>query len=352
MGTSVTEDDSQFEQTVSLFRSELSLCKVSPGERVAILTEGDANRARARAFEAAVHDLGAEALMVEIGGAGDAVSPDERLANIGQNALAGDPAAMQVLQSADLVIDMMLLLFSKEQLAIQQADARILMVVEPLETLERLFPTEDLRRRVEAAERRLAAARELRFTNAAGSDVTYDIGGCHILTEYGYTDTPGRWDNWGGGFVATIARPGRVDGKVVLEVGDIIYPLKKHVTSRVHFDIANGRVTAIHGGADADELKAYMEAYDDPRAYDISHIGWGLNEHCQWSVDIPGIGMDGLAYYGNLLFSTGPNTEFGGTNDTPCHLDMPMRNCTVMLDGDVIVKTGEVIPADMRAPGR
>ena len=105
----------------------------------------------------------------------------------------------------------------------------------------------------------------------------------------------------------------------------------------------------INGGDDVALLKRFIEGYQDPRAYAISHIGWGLNSACTWEVDLPGIGMDGRAHYGNVLFSLGPDTEFGGDNDTPCHLDLPMRNCTLFLDGEVIVEDGEVLPADMRA---
>jgi len=61
------------------------------------------------------------------------------------------------------------------------------------------------------------------------------------------------------------------------------------------------------------------------------------------------LGMDALSFYGNVLFSTGPNTELGGTNDTACHLDMPLRNCTLVLDGEDIVRDGDVIPPIMRA---
>ena len=68
-------------------------------------------------------------------------------------------------------------------------------------------------------------------------------------------------------------------------------------------------------------------------------------------MDLPGIGMDGRAHYGNVLFSLGPDTEFGGDNDTACHLDLPMKNCTLYLDDEIIVERGKVIPADMRAPG-
>ncbi|MBX3453721.1 MAG: hypothetical protein KF827_04225, partial [Ferrovibrio sp.] len=54
----------------------------------------------------------------------------------------------------------------------------------------------------------------------------------------------------------------------------------------------------------------------------------------------------------NVLFSTGPNTELGGDNDTPCHLDMPLRGCSLFLDGQQVLKDGEVLIPEMRAPGR
>ncbi|MDP7344844.1 MAG: leucyl aminopeptidase, partial [Alphaproteobacteria bacterium] len=75
----------------------------------------------------------------------------------------------------------------------------------------------------------------------------------------------------------------------------------------------------------------------------------GLNEKCVWNPELPGIGMDGRAHYGNVLFSLGPDTEFGGDNDTACHLDLPMRNCNLWLDGELIVEGGEVMPAELRA---
>lgn len=64
------------------------------------------------------------------------------------------------------------------------------------------------------------------------------------------------------------------------------------------------------------------------------------------------IGMDGRAYYGNFLFSTGPNTEAGGTRNTPCHMDIPMRNGSVDLHGEPLVIKGDVIPEDQRVERR
>ncbi len=332
-----------------LFRRNLELCEVGPGQTVAILSEGDQLRDYAEASLAAARDLGADVADVHIpsDGAEDAAT---RIANIGQNALGTHPQAMQTCKDADMVVDHMLLLFSHEQIAMQEAGTRILLIVEPVEILERLFPSAEMRARVEAGERRLVAAERLRFTNAAGTDVTYALGDKPILTEYGYTTEPGRWDHWPGGFLATLADEGGVNGRVVMEADDIVFPLREFTGERIAFEIEGGRVTEIGGGGRARHLRDFIETYGDPRAYAVSHIGWGLNHQCIWRPDLPGIGMDGRAHYGNVLFSLGPDTEFGGENDTPCHLDLPMQGCSLWLDDELIVEDGAVVPDDMRAP--
>ncbi len=330
-----------------LFKEELTLCEVGPGQTVAVLTEGDELRDYAAASLAACRDLGATVIDVNVP-SDAAMDASERIANVGQNPLSQHPELLQQCMDADMVVDHMLLLFSHEQVAMQKAGTRVILIVEPREILERLFPSPALRARVEAAEKRLANASTLRFVNEAGTDITYALGGTSILTEYGYTATPGRWDHWPGGFLATLGIPDGVSGRVVMDAGDIVFPLKKALKEPVEFIVRNGWVKEISGGDDAEMIRAFIKTYDDARAYAISHIGWGLNERCAWDPDLPGIGMDGRAYYGNVLFSLGPDTEFGGDNDTPCHLDLPMRNCSLWLDNDLIVEHGEVVPAEMR----
>jgi len=99
-------------------------------------------------------------------------------------------------------------------------------------------------------------------------------------------------------------------------------------------------------------MRDYMASFDDERAYGIAHIGWGLNEKARWSylaTDRRGLGMHGRSYYGNVLFSTGPNQELGGTNDTQCHVDIPMRGCSLYLDDEPIVVDGDIAVEEMKA---
>ena len=44
---------------------------------------------------------------------------------------------------------------------------------------------------------------------------------------------------------------------------------------------------------------------------------------------------------GNFLFSTGSNET--ANRFTACHFDFPMRECTVKLDGEMVVDTGRLV---------
>jgi 2,5-dihydroxypyridine 5,6-dioxygenase len=325
-----------------LFQKELELCKVQGGETIAVLSSGEGLRHYARAFLAAARNLGANTVDVHLPGDG------EGLKEFGKNKLAEHPEAMEKLRGADMIIDLLVASFSKEGDKLQQAGARMLLVCEELETLKRLFPTAEHRARTEASMKRLALAKTFRFTNLVGTEVTYRFHNRYKpLMEYGYTADPGRWDHFPAGLIANFTDD--VEGRVVMNEGDIIYPTMKFLSEPIEFEIEHGQVRRIKGGKEADEMRRWMDSYDDPRAYAVSHIGWGTHTDAQWSVK--GIGMDGRSYYGNVLFSLGPNLEFGGDNDTACHMDLPMRGCSAWVDGEKIIANGRLLPDDMRAPG-
>ena len=137
-------------------------------------------------------------------------------------------------------------------------------------------------------------------------------------------------------------------GRVVLDRGDILLPQKSYIQAPIEMKVESGYVTSIKGDLDADLLNDYMESFNDNEAYAISHVGWGLQDRARWSVmGLYGregsIAMDARAFAGNFLFSLGPNTEAGGLRNTPCHIDIPMRNCTVELDGIAVLRAGRVV---------
>jgi 2,5-dihydroxypyridine 5,6-dioxygenase len=341
-------------ELVKLYGAVLDLCKVSSGEVVTVLTEGGERANDADAYLAAAEERGARAFQVNL-----RKRPPVAGARVKQTSLTGNEPAVETLKNSDMLIDLVGLLWSAEQKKIQAAGTRILMSRETPDVIRRMFPTEALRRRVEAGERRLSTARELRIVSAAGTNITYKLGQYPVITQYGYTDQPGRWDNLPGGFLYTGARDGEINGVVVLNTGDIIFPFKRYLSNPIRFIIEKGIVTRIEGDhVDAELLRAFVSRWNDPRAYAVSHIGWGMDEKAQWDfmatspMGTMTNGVDGRSFYGNVLFSTGPNAELGGTNDTGCHLDLPMRGCDLYLDDEIIVKEGRLAPDDLRVEGR
>jgi 2,5-dihydroxypyridine 5,6-dioxygenase len=337
---------------VDLCERELKLCAVHEGETVIVLSQGEERAEYVDAFMAAGQRLGAKPMNLRLPYASSAAGGEVGVWTVGLTPLATNPAAVEILKRADMVVETIFLLFSKELVEIQQAGTRILTCIEPVDTLARLFPTRELRERVDVALELLADASELRFTNQAGTDVLYRIDAYPVQGQYGFADTRGRWDHWpSGGIVFTSGADDGVDGRVVIAPGDIILPFKIYVQDAVELTIEAGRIQEISGGVDAEVVREYIANFDDPDAYGISHIGWGLDERAKWSAlatDKRGHGMELRAFCGNVLFSTGPNQQFGGPNRTQCHLDIPMRNCSLFLDDRPIVVDGEIVVESMR----
>ncbi|TAL75507.1 MAG: 2,5-dihydroxypyridine 5,6-dioxygenase [Burkholderiaceae bacterium] len=334
---------------VEAWTKVLKLSRVTKGQKVTLLTSSDTHPQTLATAIAAARGLGAMVNRLDMlpVNAEKSLSPD-KLAYVGTTPLTGNSVAMAALMESDLVLDLMLLLFSPEQHEILKSGTKILLAIEPPEVLARLVPTEEDRTRVLEAAKLLQVARQMHIESAAGTDLYCALGEYPLLKEYGYVDELGRWDHWPSGFLATWPNEGSANGKIILDRGDILLPMKSYVQEPISMTVKSGYVTQIEGGLDADLLNDYMDSFDDPESYAISHIGWGLQKRARWSVmTLYGrdstIGMDARAFAGNFLFSLGPNTEAGGTRDTPCHIDIPMRNCTVSLDGNPVVKEGRLV---------
>ena len=104
----------------------------------------------------------------------------------------------------------------------------------------------------------------------------------------------------------------------------------------------------------SDWLEGNRATPEDMDGHAISHLGWGLNPQGRWDA----IALNGAdparhhagarCFAGNFLFSTGPNSQGGGKRTTKGHYDVPMRDCTVALDNDVIIDRGKFTDEKMQ----
>lgn len=336
-------------EMIEAWRKVLALSRLEPGQMVTVLTGPHTHAQTLTTAITAARMAGAIVNRLDLlpVNAEKSLSRDP-LAYVGSTPLTGNLPAMAACKASDLVLDLMLLLFSPEQAEILESGTKILLAVEPPEILTRIMPDEADRDRVEAAGRIIARSGTMHVTSAAGTDIVFRLGQYPPVLEYGFVDKPGRWDHWPSGFVVTWPNEGESEGKIVIDRGDIILPTKSYARDPITLTVSNGYVTSIHGGLDAELLDSYMRSFDDPEGFAMSHIGWGLQKRARWeTLELydreQTIAMDARAFAGNFLFSLGPNTEVGGSRNTPCHIDIPLRRCTVSLDGLAVVSEGQVV---------
>lgn len=336
------------------WKEVLGMCNLKPGEQVTILTGDDSNRQIAYIAKLAASDLGAvvtELNLPPMNGE-KALSPDKS-GYVGKTALEVNTAALACLKASDMVIDTLQLLFSKEQEHVLKQGTRMLLAVEPPEVMMRQIPRPEDKARVLAAAKKIGAAKEMHVTSAAGTDFRCTLGQYPVLTQYGLADEPGRWDHWPSCFSARWPDEGSAEGTIVIDEGDIFLPFKHYARAPVTVTIEKGYIVDIKGGYDAEFMRKFMDSFNDPRAYAMAHVGWGLENRASWTVlglynPQSQLCMDARSFAGNFLWSTGPNTEAGGDRDVPCHLDIPLRNCSVSLDGEAMTLNGAVVPADQK----
>ncbi|OZI56066.1 2,5-dihydroxypyridine 5,6-dioxygenase [Bordetella genomosp. 4] len=334
---------------VNAWQQVLTLSQLQPGQTVTILTGATTHAQTLSTALIAAQSMGAIVNRLDLPPVnGDKALSRDPLAYLGTTPLTGNQAAIAALKASDLVLDLMTLLFSPEQHEILKSGTKILLAVEPPEILVRMVPTAADRERVKQASACIEAAKTMHVTSPAGTDVRFALGEFPAISEYGYVDEPGRWDHWPSGFALTWPDEGSAEGVIVIDRGDILLPQKCYANDAIRITVSGGYATHIEGGVDAELLSSYMASFNDPEGYAISHIGWGLQPRAHWSTlslydREASIGMDARAFEGNFLFSLGPNNEAGGNRTTACHIDIPLRGCTVRLDDQIVVEHGKVL---------
>ena len=341
---------------LSAWKQVLELCKVKQGENLVFLLAEHSNPEHVAAGRAAATMLGARITSLELGESAAAMArmAGESTGQHGATNLTGNKAAIAAMKSADMVVDLMGIDRGSEQQEILDAGTRVLLVKEPPEIFMRLVPTPDDKRRTLAAAEKLRKAQTMHVTSAAGTDFRCKLGEYKLLVQYGIADEPGRWDHAPSTFVAAWPNERTANGVVVLDRGTTILPFKEYVRTPIRLTIKDGYIQKIEGDFDADYLRDYMAKFDDREGYAVSHLGWGMQPKAHWTTlgmydKRQSNAMEARSFYGNFMFSTGPNEEGGGTRHTACHLDIPMLHCTVALDGEKILENEKLIPAELRA---
>ncbi|MEM7422920.1 MAG: peptidase M29 [Pseudomonadota bacterium] len=331
---------------IDAFARVFSLCRITRAEQVAILSETQSRPLNVHLAELALQRLHLTCFHVVV--PTPAQNAPVPIRSTGASiALTGQTAAVAALMAADVVIDCTVegLLHAPELPAILKSGTRIQMVSnEHPDCLERLVPEPEMKDRVKAAVSACRASETMSVTSGAGTQMTVEMSGAASAGVWGWTDRPGTVAHWPGGVIVSFPKAGSTNGTLVLDAGDVNLTFKRYLQDAVCLTIENDFVTGIDGaGADAELMRRYLSAWNDPNAYAVSHVGWGLNHAARYEAltmydqrDTNGTEL--RCYAGNFLFSTGAN-EFAG-RFTKGHFDLPVRGCDIALDGTLVVKKG------------
>ena len=336
------------ERWIRCFLDTFSLCGISSGDTVTVLSETQSRQLNVQLAELALARMGARPFHIVIPTPSQTAPVPVRSTGA-STVIQNIQPVMSALTHCPMIIDCTVegILHSSELPAILKSGARVLMVSnEHPDALERLVPTPDLKPRVRAAMEKLKKASLMKITSRAGTDLEINLADTMASGVWGYTDKPGTVSHWPGGVVVTFPKADTVNGTLVLDCGDINLTFKRYLETPVTLTIKNDYVVDIGGtGTDAELTRRYFAAWGDREAYATSHVGWGMNHNARYEAlslydknDTNGTEL--RCFAGNFLYSTGAN-EFAGRH-TEGHFDIPVRNCSITLDGEFVVMDGEL----------
>lgn len=337
---------------IDAFAATFEMCGVGSGDVCAVLSESQSREINVQLSELALQRLGAQVFHVRVPTPAQNAPVPIRSTGA-SDAIGGIQPVIAALASSTVVADCTVegLLHAPELPAILGEGARVLMVSnEHPELLERMRPDPSLEERVKLGTKMLRAAETMTVTSPGGTDLTIDVAKAPAGSSWGYTAKPGTIAHWPGGLCLCFPAAGSVNGDLVLDHGDVNLTFKRYMESPVRLTIVDDYITDIDGdGLDAALMASYFEAWGDKEAYAVSHVGWGMNPAARWDAltmyDKSQVnGTELRAFGGNFLYSTGANEVAG--RHTLGHFDLPMRRCTVALDGTDVVTDG-VLQGDL-----
>jgi 2,5-dihydroxypyridine 5,6-dioxygenase len=344
---------------IDAFEAVLRRCALQAGDTVAILCETQSRAVLPALARHAAARVGAQSFTLTLPTLLPSHTPTIRSTGA-STAINGLAPVVQALGACTLVVDCTVegLMHARELPAILKAGARVVYVSnEHPEALCRLVPSDALEPLVKEHTKRLRAAKLMTVQSSAGTDLKISLANAVAGGNWGTTTRPGTLTHWPGGLVLAFPAAGSVNGRLVLDVGDVNLTFKRYIEQPITLTIKNDYVTQIEGaGVDARLMRDYMAAWDAQdappgtphhrAAYAVSHVGYGLNAQARWDSmamwdkrDFNGTELRAVA--GNFLYSTGANEV--AKRYTLGHFDLPMRGCTVALDGTTVVDAGHVV---------
>jgi leucyl aminopeptidase (aminopeptidase T) len=184
------------------------------------------------------------------------------------------------------------------------------------------------------------SARNMRITTKSGNDLTYKLLPEEriVLCDDGLARVPGA--HFLSGQICFFPDYPSIHGRLVFD--GTIAPPCGFLNESVVLDIDGGYVKQIQGGKKADELRSWLESFNDPNMFRLAHGCYGFH---------PGAKLTGNVIEDERVWGC---TEWGigyvSPTDAPpegipakSHCDGICLNSSVWLDGIQIMEYGKII---------
>ncbi|MCI8506794.1 MAG: aminopeptidase [Lachnospiraceae bacterium] len=195
----------------------------------------------------------------------------------------------------------------------------------------------EIRRIVDDLKTRIVG-KELSITTPAGTDFHTSIEGRHADTGYGVSREKGEASSPPDAECAVGPADDSAEGTLVID-GSIPLPGLGVLKNPITLKVEKGYITSIEGGEEAKILKNTLAAFGDKRVYLAAEVGFGLNPAGR----LNGRMLEDEGVMGTMHIGIGNNLSYGGTCDTPVHIDLIMKCPTCMVDGICVMKDGELV---------
>jgi len=182
----------------------------------------------------------------------------------------------------------------------------------------------------------LTSGKEARLTTRDGSDLTMSLADRHAHVLAALATKPGQFCAFPDGEAAISPLEGSAKGILVdpfcMEKEEIGF-LKEGLSLKVD----GGRVVEIKGGIAANQLLGFLKQIGDS-ARNIAELGIGTNPKARLGVTI----REAKKSWGTAHIGLGDSKSLGGKVESPLHMDMIFREPTLVVDGQTVLKEGQV----------
>jgi leucyl aminopeptidase (aminopeptidase T) len=182
---------------------------------------------------------------------------------------------------------------------------------------------------------RLTHGRVAEISSPRGTKLRMNVAGRKGFSETGLSHQPG--DFAGPPNIEALVSPmeGSTGGILVVD-GSIPQPGLGVITDPIRVTVREGKIAEIEGGGQANVLRQVLSGFDDPWIYNIAELGIGLNPQST----VTGSMMEDEGAYGTCHIGIGSNLEYGGTVKAKSHIDMIIRESTIVIDGKPLQERG------------